>query len=266
MSNGRKATAARKSKRAQKKVSRATGQAHKGTSSGRRGGVSKMAKTAKKRRNTARKNPVMIIAPAHRKNPSKRRNKRKNPFVAKRRGQAYKRNPQFAGFSLTSMTKVIAGGLGGGLATRALPSLILKDKNTGPIGILSNVVTAGALAWITSKWDRDIAAGVIAGGGAVTLQRVWDVYVAKVISDGKGMPALAAGKPVTTPAAAAANQSAPDGTPKLGDVSFSSDGLGLYNKATWPQVQIGDELDPANPAPAHVDGTFKPPFASMAAA
>lgn len=219
-------------------------------------------KKAKKR--SFKKNPMMIVTSSRKARNSSRRPKRRNPFLKRSRKRSFKRNPNFAGFSMSSASKIIAGGLAGGLAARALPSVILKDKNVGPVGILANLATTGILTFLASKWDGQVAAGVLAGGGACTLQRVWDTYVSKVISDGTGhAPAMGKGKTATTPAAAAQNQMAPDGTPKLGDVSFSGDGMGFYNSSTWPNVQIGPAIDNSNsmPAPAGLTATFKPPFA-----
>jgi hypothetical protein len=250
LSNGKRRRVAAKTRKA-RNYSGAQVRAHQRKSQGWKGGVSNMAKQAKKQRNYKRRSNPHVVGKAKRRSYSHR-----NPHLgfAGHKRRSYRRNPEFAGFTFTSAAKVVGGGLAGGLATRGLTQLVLKDKNTGGMGILANVGVAGLLTYLASKIDTSVAAGVLAGGGAVTLQRVWDVYVSKVLADGT----------VNPPAIAAAAQTAPDGTPKLGDVSFSGNGLGYYSGADWPAPHIKAILPGAGtPMPPDVvDQAFKPAFAA----
>ena len=247
MSNGRRAAA----KRA-KKSSGARAQASTRKAS-RKGGVLSMKKNAAKKRSykpSAKRNPVVVVTGSSKKRNSARR---RNPVVARSkrsRRSGYKRNPSFAGLSVTSMLKLGGGALAGGIGTRALTSVVLKDKNVGAVGILSNLGVGAGLTFLASKMDSTVASGVAAGAIASIAQRVWDVYIAKVIGDGTF---------ASLPAAAQTN---PDGTPKLGDVSYSGNGLGFYNKpGTWPDVAIGAEI-PSSTEALLSENSFKSPFAA----
>jgi len=106
-----------------------------------------------------------------------------------------------------------AGVLVGVVGTRAIPQLLLSDKNTGVMGYIANAVTAAGLGWVTSMvFPRNmiLTGSVIAGGFAALL--------ARVISD-------------QTPFGAQLSLTG------LGDY-----GLGLYKKSNYPyppQLQDG---------------------------
>lgn len=170
-------------------------------------------------------------------NGARRRNRRRNPApvgFAKRnsrrrnpRGRRVRRNPNVAGFDLMQIAKVGAGAIVGGIGTRAITQKVLgDDKNKGVMGYGSNLIVAVALGWLGAKVNSDFGLGVIAGGVANTLQRIWDEQVAKV-------------SPSATPALKG-----------MGDASFSDSGLGDYVSATWPAVQVGGAYAPAAALPA----------------
>lgn len=251
MSNGRKATAARKAAqqpagaKRPRRFSGVKAQAQARNNQGQRGGVSYMAtkKQAKKPR-SFKKNPVVVIAGTP-KAQAKARKRNPQVFMKKSRKRNYKRNPNLAGMSLMEIGKLGVGAVAGTIGTRGIPSLVLKDKNVGAVGILSNLVAGAGLTFMASKLDKTVAAGVAAGSAASIFQRVWDVYITKVLPDGTG-------KQVVAPAAVVKA----DGTPKLGDVSYSADGLGdaslgYYAKTDWPQAtmpQLPDEQAAFKPA------------------
>jgi hypothetical protein len=213
-----------------------------------------MSNPKRKRKNKARSykrkaNPAAV--------PRKRKNsRRRNPAWTRsqHRWRNYRRNPQFAGFSFLGLMKLGGGALAGGIGTRAMTSLVLRDKNTGPMGIGANVAMAALLTFLASKLDSAVASGVAAGSLASIAQRVWDTWIVKVLPDGTGITAIAPAQ------AKAANSNAP----ALGDVSYSGDGLGYYENGTsWPMVTVGQN-DPGTvllPAPG---AAFKPAFPASA--
>lgn len=55
--------------------------------------------------------------------------------------------------------------IAGGVATRALPQIFLKDGNTGIMGYGANALTAGILAWAADRFiSRNAGQGVLLGG------------------------------------------------------------------------------------------------------
>ena len=113
-------------------------------------------------------------------------------------------NPNLSGaksFAITGL-KAIAAGAVGGLATRAAVQGVLGDKNVGMTGYLANfgVALLGGFGLFKLTKSMPIAIGFAVGGSASTVQRIWSEKVA-----------------MTSPAAAA---------PQLGDLDFSSNGLG----------------------------------------
>jgi hypothetical protein len=182
------------------------------------------------RRRNRRRNPAPVGVA------TRKHNRRRNP-----RGRRVRRNPNVAGFDLMQIAKVGAGAIVGGIGTRAITQKVLgDDKNKGVMGYGANLLTAIALGWLGAKVNSDFGLGVIAGGVANTLQRIWDEQVAKV-------------SPSATPALQG-----------IGDASFSDSGLGDYVSATWPTVQVGGAYAPAAALPA-APGTASAP-APVAAA
>lgn len=63
--------------------------------------------------------------------------------------------------------------IGGGVATRALPQLVLKDKNTGIMGYGANALVALAGSWAAGKFiSRNAGVGVLVGGSVMIAGRL----------------------------------------------------------------------------------------------
>ncbi len=158
-------------------------------------------------------------------NPRKRRNSRRrrrsNPHAVKshRRRNAFfhsrrrRRNPvNIGGMDMTSVLKVSAGAAIGGVATRGLTQMVLQSSNTDGIGYLANAVAALGLGWLTGKFaGKDVGLGVMAGGIAATIQRVWSEKV---------------------------SQLSPSAMSGLGDLDYSSSGLGAYADSYFPMPTV----------------------------
>ena len=150
-------------------------------------------------------------------NPGLRRNRRRNPLAAapvrrRRRSNPHRaamrrnrrHNPNLSGaksFGISAVKAIVSGAVGA-LATRAIVQGVLGDKNVGMMGYLANlgVALGGGFAIFKFTKSAPIAIGFAVGGAANTVQRIWSEKVA-----------------MTSPAAAA---------PQLGDLDFSSNGLG----------------------------------------
>jgi hypothetical protein len=98
--------------------------------------------------------------------------RRKNPASsgAKTRGQR-RRNPGL----IRKGTDVLQAGfwvLIGLVLTRQIPQILLREKNTGAMGYLANIVTAIGAAWAASSVGGERAALMTgAGGGAYVITR-----------------------------------------------------------------------------------------------
>lgn len=124
------------------------------------------------------------------------RRRRRNPFSA-------------GGINVNEFLKLGIGAAGGAIGTRYLTQAVLGDKNSGAMGYGANLVAAFALAWAAAKFaGPDIAKGVAAGGISALIMRLWSEKVAG-----------------TSPAALSGY---------LGDIDFSSDGLGAYISSGFP--------------------------------
>jgi hypothetical protein len=175
-----------------------------------------------RRRNTLGGGELFIMTNPHkrkRRNRSRARNSRRrnrrtrNPFAATRsrrhRNYRRRRNPSIGGFTGSELFKLGVGAAGGAIGTRYLTQLVLGDKNTGAMGYGANLAAAVALAWAAAKFvGADIAKGVAAGGISAVIMRLWSEKVAG-----------------TSPAALSGY---------LGDLEFSSDGLGAYIQSGFP--------------------------------
>jgi hypothetical protein len=166
---------------------------------------------------------------------SRRRSASRNPFVSrsKRRSKANRggfrrrrHNPNIGGFSGTELLKLGLGAAGGAIGARYVTQAVLGEKNTGAMGYGANALAAIGLAWLAAKYaGKDIAAGVAAGGLSAVVLRIWSERVSG-----------------TSPAAMSGY---------LGDVDFSSDGLGAYIESGFPlptvSTQNGNYLTVAAP-------------------
>jgi hypothetical protein len=165
----------------------------------------KVASTKRRRRKTA----------AKRSNPARHR-RRSTRVVHHRRRH---RNPAGIG-NVMDWVQGGAGVLVGVVGTRAVPQLLLSEKNTGVAGYAANAVTAAGLGYLSHMlFPRNavLTGSIIAGG--------FGALLARVISD-------------QTPFGAQLSLTG------LGDY-----GLGLYKKSNYPyppQLQDGRMHGPGN--------------------
>jgi hypothetical protein len=184
-----------------------------------------------RKRNTLGGGELFVMTNPHKKSKrnrhhaSRRRNRHaRNPLFARSRsrrhrnpsGRRRRRNPSIGGFSGSELFKLGVGAAGGAIGTRYLTQLILGDKNSGAMGYGANVAAAIALAWAAAKFaGRDIASGVAAGGLSAVIMRLWSEKVSG-----------------TSPAALSGY---------LGDLEFSSDGLGAYINSGFPLPTVSGQ-------------------------
>jgi len=127
-----------------------------------------------------------------------------------------RRNPSIGGFTGNELFKLGIGAAGGAIGTRYLTQVVLGDKNTGAMGYGGNLVAAIALAWAAAKFaGPDISKGVAAGGISALIMRLWSEKVSG-----------------TSPAALSGY---------LGDLEFSSDGLGAYIDSSFPLPTVSGQ-------------------------
>ena len=172
------------------------------------------------------------------------RRHRRNPFMGKRTHRSFRRrrrhNP-IAGFAGADLIKLGLGAAGGAVGTRFLTQTILGDKNTGVMGYGANALIAIGLAWAAAKFaGREVASGVAAGGLAAVILRLWSDRVS-----GSSAAALSG---------------------YLGDLEFSSDGLGAYIQSGFPlpTVSGGNGNYLSVPAPASWGPIGAPAGAALA--
>lgn len=184
--------------------------------------TSRSRRPNRRRRNTLGGGELFVMTnPKRKKHPNrsaraKNRNRSRNPFVARRSSRhrnfgarRARRNPSIGGFSGSELFKLGIGAAGGAIGTRYLTQVVLGDKNTGAMGYGANLAAAIGLAWAASKFaGPDIAKGVAAGGISAVIMRLWSERVTG-----------------TSPAALSGY---------LGDLEFSSDGLGAYIDSSFP--------------------------------
>ncbi len=119
------------------------------------------ASSPKRRYRRRRSNPVSYAAarPVRR----RRRHNARALVVHRRR----RRNPLSLGGRELIPTALWA--IAGGVATRAIPQLLLKDSNTGIFGYGANALTAVALSWAAERFVSPNAGKGVLIGGAVML-------------------------------------------------------------------------------------------------
>lgn len=116
-----------------------------------------MAKSTTKKKSAAKRNTAS------------RSGSKKKMFAKKRRS-----NPSALG-SPMDWAQGGAGVLAGVVGTRAIPQLILGEKNVQGMGYFANFVTAAGLGWVTHLLfprNRVLMASVLAGGFAALFARV----------------------------------------------------------------------------------------------
>jgi hypothetical protein len=124
-------------------------------------------------------------------NPRKRRNhrrhrasnrRRSNPFRATRvkryRHSRRRSNPGVAGFSTTELIKLAGGAAVGVVGSKYLSQLALGGNNTGAMGAIGQGAATLVLAWLGNKFGgKDVATGIVAGGGGAILASLLSQYV-----------------------------------------------------------------------------------------
>lgn len=167
---------------------------------------------------------------SYHRNPKKHhyRRRRHNPVSyavahpVRRRRRSYAMNPKYhhrrrrhnpLGLTGQQIMATSLWAIAGGVATRALPQIFLKESNTGIMGYGANALTAGILAWAADRFiSRNAGQGVLLGGMVMLGGRV--------ISDLFGKTLVSFGDVFgTTPTA---------GTSGLGAHGDPSFDLGLY--------------------------------------
>lgn len=138
-----------------------------------------MLNPQKKRTNTMTKKRSAPAKPASK---SKSAPRKKNPFFASSSRSAAKKTPprrknpsRTRGQLLRPMDLAKSGAtaLVGLVATRQLPQMLLQGRNTGWMGYLANILTAGASAALASRLMGGEAGKLVFIGGAVyTVSRV----------------------------------------------------------------------------------------------
>lgn len=108
-----------------------------------------------------RHNPVSYFAA-----PARRHRRRSNPRVVHVRRRR-SRNP--LALSARELIPTALWAIAGGVATRAIPQMFLKEANTGIMGYGANAVTTVALAWAADRFISPNAGKGILLGGAVML-------------------------------------------------------------------------------------------------
>lgn len=110
-------------------------------------------------------------------NSSTKQRRRRNPFLAKKRSHRRRhRNPgtvgSYANRSLDTL-KAGAAALGGLIAARQLPQLVLGEKNQGWIGYAANMITTLLVGASAERiFGREVAKHMLIGGGLATVERM----------------------------------------------------------------------------------------------
>jgi len=167
--------------------------------------------------------------------PVRRRHRHRNTVPVRRR----RRNPLSLGGRELIPTALWA--IAGGVATRAIPQLLLKDSNTGIFGYGANALTAVALSWAAERFAGPNAGKGVLIGGAVMLG-------GRLISDLFGKSLVSFGDVFGTTGTA--------GMGAHGDPSFD---LGLYTPNEFVVPTTSDGVFQRNDYP------FMEPSAALAA-
>ena len=155
--------------------------------------------TSRRRR---RSNPFLF-----QKKRSTRRRRCSNPGFSYRRRSNRRRNPIVEGQSIPDLLKIGVSAAAGGYGARSLCQLVLQANNTGWMGYAANIVASLGLAWAAGKFlGPKYGVGVAAGGISATAMRIWSEQV---------------------------SQTSPAQLSGLGDLDFSSNGLGEYVQTSF---------------------------------
>jgi hypothetical protein len=136
-----------------------------------------------------------------------RRRRRSNPGFSYRRRSNRRRNPIVEGQSIPDLLKIGVSAAAGGYGARSLTQLVLQANNTGYMGYGANIAASLILAWLAGKFlGPKYGVGVAAGGISATAIRIWTEQV---------------------------SQTSPSQLSGLGDLDFSSNGLGEYVQTSF---------------------------------
>lgn len=135
------------------------------------------------------------------------------------------------GFTSREVVGLSLWAIAGGVATRAIPQLLLKDSNTGIMGYGANALTAGVLAFAADRFIGGSAGKGVLLGGAVMLG-------GRIIADLFGKTLVSFGDVFGT-----------TGTSGLGAHGDPSFDLGLYtpNEFVVPTVSTGENMSVSYP-------------------
>lgn len=133
----------------------------------------------------ARKRRRNVRPRRRRKNPFKlfggHRRRRHNPRHLARHYRHRRRNPMLAA-PLTQVLPLAGWAIVGGVATRTLPQLLLKDKNTGLYGYGANALTALGVSMALGKFIGSQAGlGSLLGGITMLAGRLIADYFGKTV-------------------------------------------------------------------------------------
>ena len=145
-----------------------------------------------------------------------RSRRHKNSFFRRSRRR---RNPSVAGMDLMEILKVGAGAAVGGLGARSITQMVLQANNTGYVGYAGNLVASLLLGWAGNKFlGKNVGLGLAAGGFSATLLRIWQEQV---------------------------SQTSPAPMSGLGDLDFSTNGLGEYASSVFPLPTVSSPVTTA---------------------
>jgi hypothetical protein len=100
--------------------------------------------------------------------------------MAKHRHRKARRNPA----NMKEVVPLVAGVIGGGLATRILPQTLLGGSNTGIMGYAANAAVAVVGAWATGKVNKTAGMGFLGGGLAALALRAYHDFTTGASSAG----------------------------------------------------------------------------------
>ncbi|MCI0402697.1 MAG: hypothetical protein L0212_04145 [Acidobacteria bacterium] len=108
-------------------------------------------------------------------NPRHRRRRRRNPI----------------GGRIGELGKTALWAIGGGIWTRSLPQMLLKEKNVGVFGYLANAAAAGIGSALATRFAGAPAGnGVLIGGAVMIAGRAFEEFVGKKVVEFTGVPGL----------------------------------------------------------------------------
>lgn len=106
----------------------------------------------------------------------------------RRRSRGRRRNPGMAlAIPARELVPTALYAIGGGVVTRSVPQMLLKEKNEGPMGYAANAATALAVSWLAERFIGANAGKGALIGGAVALggRLVEDFFGKKFVEFGQ---------------------------------------------------------------------------------